>query len=86
VEQGDRGYGGALKAGFRAAKGEYILTMDADLSHMPAVIAAPWQHRERADIVIASRYVEGGSAQVPFGRYFFSRVRKGRTSAITPAS
>jgi SAM-dependent methyltransferase len=44
---------------------------------MPAVIAALWQHRDRADIVIASRYVEGGSAQMPFGRYFLSRVLNG---------
>jgi dolichol-phosphate mannosyltransferase len=77
VEQADRGYGGALKAGFRAAEGEYLLTMDADLSHMPAVIAALWQQRDRADIAIASRYVEGGSAQMPFGRYFLSRVLNG---------
>ena len=77
VEQQDRGYGGALKAGFSAAKGAYYLTMDADLSHMPAVIGALWQHRDRADIVIASRYVEGGSAQMPFGRYFLSRVLNG---------
>ena len=77
VEQADRGYGGALKAGFRAANGEFFLTMDADLSHMPAVIAALWQHRDRADIIIASRYVEGGSAQMPFGRYVLSRVLNG---------
>jgi dolichol-phosphate mannosyltransferase len=77
VEQTDRGYGGALKAGFRAAAGEFFLTMDADLSHMPAVTAALWQQRDRADIVIASRYVDGGSAQMPFGRYLLSRVLNG---------
>lgn len=77
IEQIDRGYGGALKAGFKAAGGDYYLTMDADLSHLPAVIAALWRMRERADVVIASRYVEGGSAEMPATRYFLSRVLNG---------
>ncbi len=40
VSQANTGYGGALKRGFREAKGEYILTMDADGQHNPADIPA----------------------------------------------
>ena len=38
VEQTERGFGGALLSGFSSAKGEYVLTMDADLSHQPVFI------------------------------------------------
>ena len=39
IVQKERGYGGALIAGFAGAKGDYILTMDADLSHSPAFLS-----------------------------------------------
>src|SRR4030081_3619403 len=35
VEQQERGYGGALLAGFAVASAPYVITMDADLSHPP---------------------------------------------------
>src|SRR5919198_1174962 len=47
------GYGGALREGFAAARGRYIVTLDADLSHEPDFIAKLWRARDRADIVIA---------------------------------
>lgn len=68
------GYGGALREGFAAAAGEYVLTLDADLSHDPDFIVKLWRARERADIVIASRYVKGGVAYMPLGRKLLSRV------------
>jgi dolichol-phosphate mannosyltransferase len=68
------GYGGALATGFRAATGEFILTMDGDLSHPPTFIANLYARRDEADIVIASRYVEGGAARMPRGRYILSRT------------
>ncbi len=74
VVQSSPGYGGALVSGFRAASGEWMLTMDADLSHAPSVIDALWSRRHGADVVIASRYVPGGSADMPLGRYVLSRV------------
>src|SRR5437899_1710003 len=54
------GYGGGLLAGFAAASGEYCLTLDADMSHEPEFVAKLWRARDRADIVVASRYVRGG--------------------------
>lgn len=66
------GYGNALKEGFEIAKGEYIITMDADLSHEPGYIKDLWDKRDEAELVIASRYVKGGKADMPLGRKFLS--------------
>ena len=74
IRQTIPGYGGALMEGFLAARGKYILTMDADLSHPIGVFNALWQNHERYDLIIASRYIEGGSAHMPFFRYVLSRI------------
>ncbi len=68
------GYGGALREGFTAASGAYVLTLDADLSHDPDFIVKLWRARERADVIIASRYVKGGVAYMPLNRKLLSRV------------
>jgi dolichol-phosphate mannosyltransferase len=68
------GYGAALAAGWTIARGNYILTMDADLAHAPAVVRALWGARENAEITIASRYVEGGEARMPALRRVLSRA------------
>ena len=74
VEQTQPGYGGALTTGFPVAAGEYLLTMDADLSHPPEIVERLWLERDQADVTIASRYVPGGSADMGFYRYALSRV------------
>lgn len=68
------GYGGALREGFAAVSGTYVLTLDADLSHDPDFIIKLWRARERADVVIASRYVKGGVAYMPLSRKLLSRI------------
>jgi dolichol-phosphate mannosyltransferase len=74
LRQSQRGYGNALAEGFAAARGDYVLTMDADYSHEPSFVANLWAARETADVVIASRYVRGGSAEMSLLRALLSRV------------
>tara|TARA_B100000959_G_C14960305_1_gene615514 strand:+ start:979 stop:1677 length:699 start_codon:yes stop_codon:yes gene_type:complete len=68
------GYGGALKDGFEYAKGRYILTLDADLSHDPKFIKSMWEKRHDAKIIIGSRYVPGGAARMPATRKILSII------------
>jgi dolichol-phosphate mannosyltransferase len=74
VSQKLPGFGGAYRAGFEQARGEYVLTLDADGSHDPAFLANLWAARGEGDVVIASRYVAGGAAQMPAWRLALSRV------------
>jgi len=74
AEQNTPGYGGALMTGFALASGDYLLTMDADLSHEPDFLVNLWQRRNDAEITIASRYVPGGAATMPALRYVMSRA------------
>ena len=74
VRQKERGYGGALLAGFAAAGAPYILTMDADLSHPAAFIKDMWDRRGEAELLIASRYVPGGGATVGTMRRILSII------------
>jgi dolichol-phosphate mannosyltransferase len=65
IEQDGAGPGlaGAIMSGARAARGEILLVMDADLSHPPDRIkdlVAPL-FAGTADLVVGSRYVKGGS-------------------------
>jgi len=68
------GYGGALKEAIALVKGEYIISLDADLSHNPQIIQELFLQRDRADILIASRYIKGGLADMPFPRYLLSII------------
>jgi dolichol-phosphate mannosyltransferase len=74
VVQQERGYGGALLAGFGATTAPYIVTMDADLSHRPVFLFDFWKYRDRAEVLIASRYVEGGKADMGKGRRVLSHI------------
>ncbi|MFN2578715.1 MAG: glycosyltransferase [Pyrinomonadaceae bacterium] len=81
VEQTERGYGGALLAGFAAASAAYVATMDADLSHPPVFLKDFWRERPGSDLVIASRYVPGGQADMAKGRRVLSTILN-RTYAL----
>ena len=60
VRSGKLGLGSAILDGFRMAKGNYFLMIDADLSHRPEDIKLLIDNRKGADIVIGSRYIKGG--------------------------
>lgn len=74
IVQHEKGFGGALQAGCAAAKAPYIVTMDADLSHRPDFLPSFWKERETADLLIASRFVEGGRADLSRFRLMLSRL------------
>ena len=74
VLQNERGYGGALIAGFAASTAPYIVTMDADLSHPAQFVEELWRHRDQAQMLIASRYVPGGIADMSLFRRALSVI------------
>src|SRR5256885_6795529 len=67
-------YGAALRSGFQQALGECILTLDADGSHDPSFLGAIWAARHDVGVVIASRYIAGGGAEMPAARKALSRT------------
>ncbi len=71
------GLSGAVLAGARAARGEILVVMDADLSHPPDEIPkliGPLLAGE-ADMVTGSRYVTGGTTpEWPISRKAMSRL------------
>ncbi len=72
--QRKRGYGSALKEAFAIARGRYFVTMDSDYSHDPTFIRDLWEAREKGAVVVASRYVPGGTSEVSGFRSFLSRI------------
>jgi glycosyltransferase involved in cell wall biosynthesis len=86
--------GQALRFGFASCTGDYIVTMDCDLSYTPDHIERMLDHlREtKAKIVIASPYLKGGTTEnvPPFRRWvsrtanrFLSFSVKGDLSTLT---
>jgi dolichol-phosphate mannosyltransferase len=57
------GLGGAVLEGIRRARAEWVVIMDGDLQHPPAVIPALLSagRADAADLVVATRYTTGGS-------------------------
>jgi len=64
IQQSKPGYANALREGLAASSGDLVLTIDADLSHQPDFILDLLAKRRDAEIVIASRYVDGGSGEM----------------------
>src|ERR1700735_5667809 len=60
VEERRRGYAGALWTGIAEARGDYVLTLDADQSHDPDFVVKMWRGPRPADHRGASRLLLGG--------------------------
>lgn len=63
---GKLGLGTAIREGMEYAienRFEWMLNLDADLSHSPSAIPSLLARKEEADLVIGSRYVEGGGME-----------------------
>ena len=76
-DQPTLGLSGAVIAGARAASCEILVVMDADLSHPPQGISGLVRSlvEGRADMVIGSRYVKGGTTPGwPVYRKIISRI------------
>jgi dolichol-phosphate mannosyltransferase len=67
-------YGDAVRTGFAAARGQWVVMMDGDGSHNPQTLPQLWQYRQDHDLVIASRYVCGGQTENPAILIFMSQI------------
>ena len=74
VPNDPRGFGHELRAGLRQARGAYIITVDPDFSGPMTFLGDLWARRHDAEIIVASRYVEGSRAAMPAMRRAGSRV------------
>jgi dolichol-phosphate mannosyltransferase len=72
--QGGSLYSHAVRTALAVSRGRWVVLMDADGSHAPSFVSTLWQARERADVVIASRYVPGGHTENPAILIFLSLV------------
>ncbi len=88
------GLGQALRSGFEHSKGDYIVTLDLDLSYSPEHIEALVRQMQKtgAQVVVASPYMPGGQvSNVPtfrrllsvWANRFLSLADKGEISTLT---
>ena len=60
----DKGFGRSYLDGFRRIlnddRYEYVVMMDADLSHNPTAVPAMFEKLSDYDVVVGSRYIKGG--------------------------
>lgn len=73
----DRGLSQAVLEGLQRARGEVVVVMDADLSHPPEALPAMLaQLDDGAEMVVGSRFVDGGTTDDDWGvfRWLNSRV------------
>lgn len=83
----NRGLAEGLRTGFANARGDYAVTVDADLSYSPDHIGLMLDRilETRAEIVLASPYMEGGrTSNIPWSREFLSRWANRFLSRISP--
>jgi len=72
IAQMGGGYASALREGLAACHGHYIVTLDADMSHRAEVVDALLAAAGDADLVVASRYIDGGRADMRWDRRVLS--------------
>jgi glycosyltransferase involved in cell wall biosynthesis len=82
------GNGAAVKSGLRAARGEYVILMDADGQHAAADIAKLLEHAETFDMVVGARTLGSETAwhrdiANTFFNIFASYVTKFRVEDLT---
>lgn len=69
------GYGGAFRSGIRHASMTHMLFLDSDGSHNPKDIARVYEKYQKGyDMVIGSRYVEGGVSNDSRSSFLMSKL------------
>ena len=71
VRKKDRGLATAIFFGINKSKGDVVVGMDADFNHPPELIPQLSGKLIDADMVVASRFINGGGMEEK-GRYFFT--------------
>ena len=69
-----RGFGHELRAGLRQARAPYTITVDPDFSGPMTFLADLWARRDEAEVIVASRYVDGSRTNMPAARRTGSRM------------
>src|SRR5262245_63923897 len=69
-----RGFGHELRHGISLARAPFVITADPDYAGPMNILADLWARRHDAEVIIASRYVAGGRAEMPKLRAFGSRL------------
>ena len=68
----ERGLASAIQTGISTATGTIIVWMDCDFSHPPELIPSMIEEIGKFDIVVASRFVEGGKSEYSMVRTWAS--------------
>ncbi len=79
INQEAPGFGGAFRTGIKYAKKDKFLILDSDGSHNPKYIPAIYKKfvTEHCDVVIGSRYVEGGKTNDAKSSIVMSHILNG---------
>ncbi len=67
-------YGDAIRTGISQLRTQHVIIMDADCSHNPKYLPQFFALKNNYDLVIGSRYVEGGKTQNNYILIFMSLV------------
>lgn len=82
----EKGVATAIREGCNRAKGDVILWMDADFSMHPGYISAITDKIGEYDVVVGSRYVNGGKDSRSLDRIITSRLLNGFASLVLSRS
>jgi SAM-dependent methyltransferase len=69
-----RGFGHELRQGIAQARARFIITVDPDFAGPMTFLADLWARRHDAEVIVASRYVDGSRVEMPPMRRAGSRL------------
>jgi SAM-dependent methyltransferase len=69
-----RGFGHELRHAIGQARAPFVITVDPDFAGPMTFLADLWARRHDAEVIVASRYVEGSRVEMPLSRRVGSRL------------